>query len=49
MFNSNPEMKDLLTNSDLMKDMMTPENMQAAMSMMGGGFGGAPGEMGADG
>ena len=40
MFNSNPEMKELLTNQDLMKDMMTPENMQAAMNMMGGAPGG---------
>ncbi len=44
MFASNPEMKDLLTNPDLMKDMMTPENMQAAMGMMGGGFPGMGGD-----
>ena len=51
MFNSNPEMKDLLNNQDLMKDMMTPENMEKAMSMMGGGFPGmgGEGEVGADG
>jgi hypothetical protein len=42
MANSNPQMRAVLTNPDMMRQMMTPENLNAAMSMMGGmgGMGG---------
>lgn len=41
-------MRALLSNPDMMRSMMTPENMNAAMSMMGpgGGLGGGLGSMG---
>ena len=47
MVESNPSMRAILTNPDMMRSMMTPENINAAMSLMGpggaggmGGFGG---------
>ena len=43
MFDSNPEMKELLNNQDALKDMMNPDNMQKAMEMMGGMGMGMPG------
>lgn len=44
----NPQMRAVLTNPAMMQQMMTPENMQAAMGMMGGagGMGGMPPGMG---
>ena len=45
-------MRAMLTNPDLMRSMMTPENISAAMGMMGGqggmppGMGGMPPGMG---
>ena len=38
-------MRAMLTNPDLMRSMMTPENISAAMGMMGG-LGGMPPGMG---
>ena len=35
-------MRAMLTNPDLMRSMMTPENINAAMGMMGGAGGGMP-------
>ena len=44
MTQANPQMRAVLTNPDMMRQMMTPENLNAAMSMMGGqgGMGGMP-------
>jgi hypothetical protein len=42
MVNQNPQMRAMLTNPDLMRSMMTPENINAAMGMMGGAGGGMP-------
>ena len=40
-------MRAILTNPQMMQQMMSPENLNAAMSMMGGGAGGpAMGAMG---
>jgi len=36
-------MRAMLTNPDLMRSMMTPENISAAMGMMGGQGGMPPG------
>ena len=44
MTQANPQMRAVLTNPDMMRQMMTPENLNAAMGMMGG-MGGAPGGM----
>lgn len=48
MVEQNPQMRAILSNPDMIRSMMTPENLQAAMSMMGGaggmgGFGGMGG------
>ena len=44
MTQANPQMRAVLTNPDMMRQMMTPENLNAAMGMMGGqgGAGGMP-------
>jgi hypothetical protein len=56
MVSANPQLREVLSNPDMMRNMMTPENMNAAMNMMGnggmggmggmGGFGGMGGGMG---
>lgn len=46
MSQANPQIRAMLSNPDMMRQMMTPENMQAAMGMMGG-QGGMPPGMGA--
>lgn len=48
MVNQNPALRDALSNPDFMRNMMTPENLNAAMTMMGGqgGMGGMGGGMG---
>jgi ubiquilin len=44
MMQANPEMRAVLSNPDMLRNMMTPENMNAAMQMMGsGGMGGMGG------
>jgi hypothetical protein len=43
MVQQNPQMRAMLTNPDLMRNMMTPENINAAMGMMGGQGGMPPG------
>ncbi len=42
--NQNPQLRAVLSNPEMMRSMMTPENMQRAMGMMGGmgGMGGMP-------
>lgn len=48
---TNPAMRAMFSNPDMMRNMMTPENIQAAMNMMQGSngmgglgaMGGAPG------
>ena len=39
-------MRAILSNPDMMRQMMTPQNMNAAMSMMGNGGMGGMGGMG---
>jgi hypothetical protein len=34
MVDSNPQLRSIITNPEMMRQMMTPENMTAAMSMM---------------
>ena len=46
MVNQNPQMRAMLTNPDMMRSMMTPENLNAAMGMMGSGGMGGMGGMG---
>ena len=46
MMNSNPQLRDAMSNPDFMRNMMTPENMSAAMGMMGSGGMGAMGGLG---
>ncbi len=42
MVQTNPQLREMLANPDFMRTMMTPENIQAAMGLMGpgGGLGG---------
>ena len=40
MCEQNPQMIAMLTNPAMMQQMMTPENLNAAMGMMGSGAGG---------
>ena len=42
----NPQMRAILTNPDMMREIMTPQNMAAAMGMMQGGGPGGMGAMG---
>jgi hypothetical protein len=45
MCEQNPQMRQILTNPAMMQQMMSPENMNAAMSMMQGGGGSGMGAM----
>ena len=46
MCQANPQMRAILTNPDMMREIMTPQNMAAAMGMMQGGGPGGMGAMG---
>lgn len=46
MVDANPSMRALLSNPDMMRNMMTPENINAAMNLMGPGGMGSMGGMG---
>lgn len=46
MVNQNPQMRAILTNPDMMREIMNPTNLNAAMQMMQGGGMGGMGSMG---